>query len=266
MASKSQTGSINAQPTTGHKIAAEFIGTFALVLFGVGAALMSGGNYVATGFSFGLVVMVMAAAMSHISGGHFNPAVSFGAAVGGRLPWPQVPIYWASQLLGGILAGATLYFLMQGFPGYDVARGGLGQNGYGDQSVNGYEVGQAFVLETLMTLMFLWVILAVTDRRARATGLFAPTAIGMALTIIHFASMGATGTSVNPARSIGPALFVGVDAIEQLWLFVCAPLLGAAIAGVTYALLFGREPLDEADEPEEVDEVVEVYEVEDRDQ
>ncbi|GGD23886.1 aquaporin [Nocardioides daphniae] len=244
MTSQSQTDSINAQPTTGHKIAAELIGTFALVLFGVGAALMSGGDYVATGLSFGLVVLVMAAAMAHVSGGHFNPAVTFGAAVGGRLPWSQVPVYWLSQLLGGILAGAVLFFLMQGFEAYDVDEVGLGQNGFGDQAASGYAVGQAFVLETLMTLMFLWIILAVTDRRARATGIVAPAAIGMALAIIHFASMGATGTSVNPARSIGPALFAGTDAMAQLWLFVAAPLLGAAIAGFSYAFLFGKEPLE----------------------
>lgn len=232
---------INAQPTTGHKIAAEVVGTFVLVFFGVGAALMSGGDYVATGLTFGLTVLVMAASLGRLSGGHFNPAVTLGAAVGGRLPWLLVPVYMLSQLLGGIVAGGLLLYLVNGFPDYDVAVGGLGQNSFGDVG-NGYATDTAFVLEAVLTMVFVWVILGVTDRRNGVTTVLAPVAIGLALAMIHFASMGATGTSVNPARSIGPALFAGSDAMSQLWLFILAPLLGAAIGGASYALLFGREP------------------------
>jgi len=225
-------------PTTGQKFAAEVLGTFVLVFFGVGAALMSGGDYITTGLSFGLAVVVMAYAVGRISGGHFNPAVTLGAVLGGRLPWSSVPIYVGAQLVGGLVAGAALFGLMHGFDGYS-AEGGIGANSFGSEG-SGYAMWAAFALEALLTLVFLFVILAVTDERNELQALMGPLAIGFALAMIHFASMGATGTSVNPARSIGVGVFGGTDAIIQLWLFIVAPLVGAAIAGLTYPLVFGQ--------------------------
>lgn len=226
-------------PTTGQKFAAEVLGTFVLVFFGVGAALMSGGDYITTGLTFGLTVVVMAYAVGRISGGHFNPAVTLGAVLGGRLPWNSLPLYVGAQLVGGLLAGAALFGLMHGFAGYS-SEGAIGANAFGDQSASNYAMWAAFLLEALLTLVFLYVILAVTDERNEFQALMGPLAIGFALAMIHFASMGATGTSVNPARSIGVGVFGGTDAIIQLWLFIVAPLVGAAIAGLTYPLIFGH--------------------------
>lgn len=233
-------------PTTGQKVAAELLGTFVLVFFGCGAAIMSGltageqAGYVTTGLTFGLTVVVMAYAVGRISGGHFNPAVTFGAAVAGRLPWGQVGVYVVAQVVGGLLAGAALLGILHGFDGF-TAEGNMAQNAFGDAG-SGIAWWAAFALEALLTAVFLWVILAVTDERNELVAALAPLAIGLSLSMIHFASMMATGTSVNPARSIGPGVFAGSDAIAQLWLFILAPLLGAGIAGVTYGLLFGRTP------------------------
>jgi len=226
-------------PTSLQKVAAEVLGTFVLVFFGCGAALVSDANYLATGLTFGLTVVVMAYAVGRISGGHFNPAVTLGAAVGGRLPWREVGPYVAAQLVGAIGAGITLWVLMHGFEGFDSTTNGLAQNSFGDAG-SGYAVWAAFLLEMLLTAVFLLVILAVTDSRNEHP-VMAPMAIGLSLAMIHFASMNATGTSVNPARSIGPALFSGTDAIIQLWLFILAPLLGAAAAGLLYSVLFGGD-------------------------
>lgn len=250
---------MNAQPTTGHKIAAEVLGTFVLVFFGVGAAVMSGAanpgaapsNYIVTGLAFGLTVLVMASAVGRISGGHFNPAVTLGAAVAGRLQWSAVPLYWISQIVGGVLAGAALYVILGTTEKYDVATMGMGANGYGDASALGISLGGALLIEALLTAIFLWVILAVTDSRTEVSAVLAPAAIGMMLALIHFASMSATGTSVNPARSFGPALFAGGDALGQVWVFFVAPLIGAAIAGVSYAFLFGKDPAFDETTPEE---------------
>jgi aquaporin Z len=231
-----------ADPTLGQKIAAEVLGTFVLVLFGVGAAIMSGGDYVATGLSFGLAVLVMAYAVGRISGGHFNPAVSVGAAVGGRISWRDALIYIGAQLGGAIVAAFALWLVLRGLP-EAVRPDGLGQNSFGDAGT-GFAWWAAFLVELVMTALFILVILAVTDVRNEHPA-FAPLTIGLTLSVIHFASMGATGTSVNPARSIGPALFSGSgDAIVQLWLFILAPLLGALGAGALYHVIFGR-----ADEP-----------------
>ena len=225
-------------PTTGQKFTAETLGTFVLVFFGCGAAMRSGGDYVATGLTFGLTVIVMAYAVGRISGGHFNPAVTLGAVLGGRLPWNQVGIYMSAQLLGGLLAGAVLLGLNHGFEGFS-AEGNMAQNFFGDQGT-GFAWWAALLLEIILTAVFLWVILAVTDERNEVNVAMGPLAIGLALAMIHFASMSATGTSVNPARSIGVGVFAGTDAIIQLWLFVVAPLVGAAIAGLTYPVLFGH--------------------------
>ena len=168
-------------------------------------------------------MLVGAYAFGRVSGAHFNPAVSVGAALGGRMAWRQVPVYVGAQLVGAIVAGLSLFILIQGVDGYDIERQRPGQNSFGDESGIGYAVWAAFLLELLMTAIFLYVILAVTDARNEHPAL-APAAIGLTLSMIHFASINLTGTSVNPARSIGVGLFAGSDAIIQLWLFILAPL------------------------------------------
>jgi MIP family channel proteins len=225
-------------PTTGQKFTAEVLGTFVLVFFGCGVAVYSGGDLVATALAFGLTVLVMAYAVGRISGGHFNPAVTLGAVLSGRLPWSQVGIYMAAQLLGALLAGAVLLGLGHGFEGF-VAEGNMGQNFFGDQG-SGFAWWAAFLLELLMTAVFVWVILSVTDARNEVNVALGPLAIGLSLAMFHLLAIPLTGTSVNPARSIGVGVFAGTDAIVQLWLFVLAPLLGATIAGLTYPVLFGH--------------------------
>ena len=227
-------------------VAAELIGTFVLVLFGCGSAVFateaveSGGFFTTAttvGLTFGLTLMVMIYAVGRVSGAHFNPAVSIGAAMGGRLAWNQVPVYVAAQLVGAVLGATVLFGLLHGFEGFD-AEGNMGQNAFGSESPANYALWAALLLELVLTMIFVWVILAVTDERNEHPAL-APLAIGFTLVAIHFVAIPATGTSVNPARSIGPALFAGGDSIAQVWLFVLGPLLGGAIAGATYALLFG---------------------------
>jgi aquaporin Z len=224
--------------TTVQKVAAEALGTFVLVFIGCGTAIFSGGDYVAIGLAFGLTVLAGAYAFGRISGAHFNPAVSVGAALGGRMAWRQVPVYVGAQLGGAVLAGLSLFVLVQGIDGYDIGDNGLAQNSFGDEG-SGYAWWAAFLVEVILTAIFLYVILAVTDARNEHPAL-APAAIGLTLTMIHFASINLTGTSVNPARSIGVGLFAGGDAIVQLWLFILAPLLGGAIAGVTYPMIYGH--------------------------
>jgi aquaporin Z len=224
--------------TTVQKVAAEALGTFVLVFIGCGTAIFSGGDYVAIGLAFGLTVLAGAYAFGRISGAHFNPAVSVGAALGGRMAWRQVPVYVGSQLGGAIVAGLALFVLVQGIDGYDVGDSGLAQNSFGDDGT-GYAWWAALLVEIILTAIFVYVILSVTDARNEHPAL-APAAIGLTLTMIHFASIHLTGTSVNPARSIGVGIFAGGDAIVQLWLFILAPLIGAAIAGLTYPLIFGH--------------------------
>ena len=225
----------------GQKLAAEVVGTFALVFFGCGSVVYASQvqefSIATVGLTFGLVVMVMAYAFGRISGGHFNPAVSLGAAVGGRVAWREAGVYVVAQLVGAFLGALALFVLMHGFPGYR-SRGNMGQNFYGDQG-SGYAWWAAFLLEVLITAAFVTVILAVTDERFEHPAL-APLAIGLTLTAIHFVAIPATGTSANPARSIGPALFAGSDAVWQLWLFILAPLLGGMAAGLAYPAVFGR--------------------------
>jgi aquaporin Z len=227
-----------AAPTAGQKFSAEVLGTFVLVFFGVGAALATGGDVLTTGLAFGLTVLVMAYSVGRVTGGHFNPAVTVGAAVGGRLAWSHVPLYVVAQLLGAIAGAAVLWSVYQGIPGFS-SEGNFGQNSFGDLSTYGLAWWAAFLVEAVTTLIFLMAILAVTDERNQHPAL-APLAIGLTLAMIHFATIPLTGTSVNPARSIGPALFAGVDAIAQLWLFILATLLGGALAGLLYPLVFGR--------------------------
>lgn len=229
-----------APPTLAQKIGAEALGTFVLVFFGVGAAIATG-NIVAIALAFGLSVMVMSYAVGHISGGHFNPAVSVGAAIAGRLAWVQAGIYAATQIVAAIVAAAALFTIHKGVDGWD-AEGAMGQNGFGDLSPGGgdFAIWAAIIAELIATAIFLYVILAATDKRNPNVAA-APAAIGLAYAGILFALIPLTGGSINPARSIGPALFAGTDSIVQLWLFILAPLLGAAIAGITYALIFGAD-------------------------
>jgi len=219
------------------KSVAEFIGTFWLVLGGCGSAVIAAGypelgiGFVGVSLAFGLTVLTMAYAIGHISGCHLNPAVSVGLAVAGRFKFSELPAYVIAQVLGAIVAAAVLAWIAGGAPGFDLA-GGLASNGYADHSPGGYSMESGFVTEVVMTLMFLIIILGATDKRAPAG--FAPIAIGLGLTLIHLISIPVTNTSVNPARSTGPALIVGGWAIAQLWMFWVAPIIGAAVAGLVY--------------------------------
>lgn len=234
-------------PTLVQKIAAEALGTFVLVFFGCGSVLFfanAEGTVFPTaasiGLAFGLSVTVMAYAVGRISGGHFNPAVTLGAAISGRLAWRELGIYFGAQFAGAIAAALALFIILQGYDGFD-AEGGMAQNFFGGESPEAELAWwSAFLLEMLLTALFVYVILALTDKRNEHAA-FAPLAIGFTLAAIHFVAIPATGTSVNPARSVGPGLFAGGDSIIQLWLFILAPFLGAAIAGFTYPLIFGRD-------------------------
>ncbi|MFT3898781.1 MAG: aquaporin Z [Gordonia sp. (in: high G+C Gram-positive bacteria)] len=225
---------------------AELFGTFWLVFGGCGsaifaAAFLAGPNgnlgigFLGVALAFGLTVVTMAYAVGHISGGHFNPAVTLGAVVGGRLPARELPLYWGAQVVGGLLAGLALFVIAKGKPGF-VAEGNMAANGFGEHSPGKYGVGSVLLVEVILTAFFIMVILGATDKRAPKG--FAPLAIGLSLTLIHLISIPISNTSVNPARSTGVAFFNGAGAPGQLWLFWLAPLLGAAIGGVLYPLVF----------------------------
>lgn len=237
------------KPTSAQRLAAEFLGTFVLVLTGCGAAVLAAAFVTAddvsigiglTGVSlaFGLSVVVMAYAVGHLSGGHFNPAVTLGLAASGRFAWRDTVGYVAVQLFAAFVAAAVLLVIASGAEGFSATDSGFASNGYGDRSPGGYGLAAALVTEVVMSALFLYVILGVTDTRAPKG--FAPLAIGLALTLIHLVSIPVTNTSVNPARSLGPALFAGTDAIAQLWLFLLAPAAGAVLAGTTYRTFFGE--------------------------
>src|SRR5687767_3807840 len=219
------------------RLVAEYIGTFWLVLGGCGSAVLAaafpgvGIGLLGVSLAFGLTVLTMAYALGHISGCHLNPAVSVGLAAGGRFSWSEVAPYSIAQVLGAITAAVLLYLIASGKAGFELS-GGLASNGYGEHSPGKYSLNAGFLTELVMTFMFLMIILGSTDRRAPQG--FAPLAIGLALTLIHLISIPVTNTSVNPARSTGPALIVGGWALQQLWLFWVAPLLGAALAGAVY--------------------------------
>ncbi len=227
-------------------ILAEFLGTFWLVLGGCGSAVLAaafpevGIGLHGVSLAFGLTVLTMAFAVGHISGGHFNPAVSVGLWVSGRFPLVKLPSYIVAQVLGGIAAGGVLYLIASGAPGFDVAKG-FASNGYGAHSPGGYSLIAALVCEVVMTAFFLIIILGVTAPHAPKG--FAPIAIGLALTLIHLISIPVTNTSVNPARSTGVAVFVGDWALDQLWLFWVAPIVGAVIGAMVHQFL-GREAND----------------------
>jgi aquaporin Z len=219
---------------------AEFLGTFWLVLGGCGSAVLAaafpnvGIGLLGVSLAFGLTVLTMAYAIGHISGCHLNPAVSIGLWAGGRFPATHLAPYIVAQVLGAIAAGAVLYVIASGAPGFDVSKG-FASNGYGAHSPGGYSLLAALVTEVVMTMFFLLVILGATDRRAPAG--FAAIAIGLALTLVHLISIPVTNTSVNPARSTGVALFVGDWAIAQLWLFWVAPIAGALLGAGAYRVV-----------------------------
>lgn len=222
------------------KYFAEFFGTFWLVFGGCGSAIFAaaypelGIGFAGVSLAFGLSVLTMAYAVGHISGGHFNPAVSIGLLVGGRFDKKELLPYIVSQLIGAVLAGLALYLIASGKDGFSAAAG-FASNGYGEHSPNGYGLVSALLVEVILTAFFLIVIMGATDKRAPSG--FAPIAIGLALTLIHLVSIPITNTSVNPARSSGVAIFQGGWAIEQLWLFWLAPIAGAVIGALVYKFL-----------------------------
>jgi aquaporin Z len=225
------------------KYGAEFIGTFWLVLGGCGSAVLAaafpnvGIGLLGVSLAFGLTVLTMAYAIGHISGCHLNPAVSIGLYVGGRFEAKELFPYIISQVCGAIMAGGVLYMIASGKAGFELSAG-FASNGYGEHSPGGYSLLAALITEVVMTFMFLIIILGATDKRAPQG--FAPIAIGLGLTLIHLISIPVTNTSVNPARSTGVAIFVGDWAVNQLWLFWAAPIIGAALAGIVYRWL-GKE-------------------------
>jgi len=222
------------------KLAAEGIGTFWLTFGGCGSAVIAAGfpqvgiGLLGVSLAFGLTVVTMAYAIGHISGCHLNPAVTVGLAAGGRFPAGQILPYVIAQVVGAIVAAAVLYVIASGAPGFNLADG-FASNGYGAHSPGNYSLVACLIAEVLLTMMFLFVIMGATHGKAPAG--FAPLAIGLALTLIHLISIPITNTSVNPARSTGPALFVGGWALGQLWLFWVAPLVGGALGGVIYSWL-----------------------------
>jgi aquaporin Z len=229
------------------KLSAEFIGTFWLVLGGCGSAVLAaafpevGIGLLGVSLAFGLTVLTGAYALGPISGGHFNPAVSVGLWAGGRFPAADLLPYVAAQLAGGIVGAGALYLIASGKADFSLA-GGLASNGYGEHSPGKYSLTAGLVTELVMTFMFLIVILGATHQRAPVG--FAGLAIGLALTLIHLISIPVTNTSVNPARSTGPAIFVGGWALQQLWLFWLAPIIGAAVAGFFYKAVLEGERAD----------------------
>lgn len=242
------------------KLIAEFMGTFWLVFGGCGSAVFAAGflsgdntfpfgiGFLGVALAFGLTVLTMAYAVGHISGGHFNPAVSFGLWAGGRFPSGDLLPYILAQVVGAIAAAGLLFLIASGQPGFELAGSNpLATNGYGAHSPGGYNLLSCLLAEVLLTFIFLFVILGATDRRAPAG--FGPIAIGMALTLIHLISIPITNTSVNPARSLGPALFAGGALLSQVWLFWVAPIVGAVLAGFVYANLLD-EPIVKNTHPE----------------
>jgi aquaporin Z len=241
--------------TVAQRLGAEFLGTFWLVFGGCGSAVLAAGipdvgiGFLGVSLAFGLTVLTMAYAVGHISGGHFNPAVTVGLATARRFAWKDVPGYVVTQVVAAVVAAAVLWVVANGINGFSAEESGFATNGYADRSPEGYSLLSVLVVEVVLTAFFLYLILGATDTRAPKG--FAPISIGLGLTLIHLISIPVSNTSVNPARSTGPALFAGSDAMLQLWAFWLAPLVGAVIAGVSYAMLLGSDepaPLTEATE------------------
>ncbi|MDQ3156190.1 MAG: aquaporin Z [Actinomycetota bacterium] len=230
-----------AAPTTSSKLSAEALGTFILVLGGCGTAVLAGskvGN-LGVAFAFGLTVLTGAYAFGHVSGGHFNPAVTVGLATAKRFDWKEAPGYIVAQVVGATVAGAVLLAVASGASGFSAKASGFATNGYGERSPGGYSLLAVLVTEVVLTAFFLYVILGASHKRAAAG--FSGIAIGLALTLIHLISIPVSNTSVNPARSLGVAWFAGGDALIQVWLFIVAPILGAVLAGLTHTYILGEE-------------------------
>lgn len=238
-------------PSTARRLSAEFLGTFLLVFGGCGAAVIAAGfvqskdgvhlgiGFLGVAFAFGLAVMTMAYAVGHISGGHFNPAVTVGLASAGRFAWRDVTAYVVTQVVAAIAGAGVLFVIASGKAGFSASASGFATNGYGDRSPDGYSLMAALVTEVVLTAFFVWVILGATDTRAPRG--FAPIAIGLALTLIHLVSIPIDNTSVNPARSLGVALFAGSDALKQLWVFIVFPIVGGVAGAVLYQFMAGKE-------------------------
>lgn len=232
---------LDAQPTLVRRLIAELFGTFVLVLGVIGTAMFASANtgLLGVALAVGIAVLGAAYAVGHISGGHFNPAVSIGAAAAGRFAWVDVLPYIGAQVLGGLLATTVLFLVRLGAPeGAALAFDDV-SNGYGTHSPGGFHAGSVIVAELVLTAVFVYIILGVTDRRAPSG--FAPLAIGLTLTLMHLVLIPISNASLNPARSIATAVFGGVSSLEQLWVFIVAPIVGAIIAGFTYPLLFDRK-------------------------
>lgn len=245
-----------AEPRMGAKLGAEFLGTFWLVFGGCGSAVLAamflaadpatdkqfqlGIGFVGVALAFGLAVLTGAYAFGHISGGHFNPAVTIGLAIAKRFEWKGVLPYIVTQIVAASFAGLILFIIASGREGFDAVASGFASNGFGDRSPGGYGLLAALIIEVVLTAIFLYIILGATDDRAPKG--FAPIAIGLGLTLIHLVSIPVTNTSVNPARSLGVAWFAGAPALSQVWLFIVAPIIGATIAGFTYSLITGAKP------------------------
>jgi aquaporin Z len=241
------------QPSLAAKLGAEALGTFLLVFGGCGAAILAatfltddnvqlGIGFVGVSLAFGLSVLVGAYAFGHVSGGHFNPAVTIGLAIAKRFEWKGVLPYIVTQLVAASLAGAVLFAIASGKPGFNAVESGFASNGYGDRSPGGYGLVAGLIIEIVITAVFVYVILGATDDRAPKG--FAPIAIGLALTVVNLVAIPVTNCSANPARSLGVAWFAGTAALAQMWLFIVAPIIGAAIAGATYALITGAPSAD----------------------
>lgn len=223
------------------KYLAELFGTMVLVLFGCGSAVIAGGNigFLGISFAFGVAVLVMVYTIGPISGCHINPAITVAMLVIKKINAKDAIFYILFQILGAIIGAGFLYLIASGLDGYSIATNGLGQNGYGIHSPGKYSLLSGAVAEVLFTALFLFVILGATNKNAPAG--FAGIAIGLALFLIHIVVIPVTGTSVNPARSIGPAIFVGGDAIAQLWLFILAPIVGGVLGAIKWKIFFGKE-------------------------
>lgn len=249
-------------PTMAQRLWAEFLGTFWLTFGGCGSAVLAakfladdqtqlGIGFLGVALAFGLTVVTGAYALGHLSGGHFNPAVTAGLWIAKRIEAAAVLPYMVAQVIGASVAGGVLYLIASGQQGFDAVKSGFATNGYGELSPGGYSMLSALVIEIVLTAVFIWVILGVTSNKAPKG--FAPLAIGLTLTLIHLISIPVTNTSVNPARSLGVAWFAGAGPLSQVWLFIVAPIVGALIAGATYAMLTGdrgeaeeREPIQRA--------------------
>jgi aquaporin Z len=231
------------------RLGAEFLGTFVLVFVGCGAAILDAGNkgidFLGVGMAFGVAIVVMIYAVGAVSGGHFNPAVTIGLAIARRFPWADVVAYIVTQVVAATVASVVLLGVASGQKGFSAKASGFASNGYGDHSPALYSLGAVILIEVVLTAVFLYVIIGATDVRSPAE--FAGIAIGLTLVIIHLASIPVSNTSVNPARSTGPAIIQHGWALGQLWVFWLAPIAGAAIAGATYHLIVGDQPVSPAE-------------------